>query len=68
MNGGSLIKPNQQSQNGTRKEVVKDVTKSLNKTNQIISNKTQNNILSSVGLETLVSTKITMPKISVVRK
>ena len=48
--------------------MVKDVTKSLNKTNQITAAKTQNNILSSVGLETLISTKITMPKISVVRK
>jgi hypothetical protein len=67
-NGGSLIKQNQQSQNGTRKEVAKDVTKSLNKTNQMVVAKTQNNILSSVGLETLISTKITMPKISVVRK
>jgi len=47
---------------------MKEVAKSLNKTGQVIGAKNQNNLLSSVGLETLVSTKITMPKISVIRK
>ena len=64
LNGGSLIKPGQgSSQNGTKN---KDVAKSLNKSGQVSRN--NNNILSSVGLQTLVSTKINMPKISVIRK
>lgn len=67
--GGGLLKSGQVSQNGMRKDKdVKEVPKSLNKNGQINSAKNQNNILSSVGLETLVSTKITMPKISVIRK
>ena len=62
LNGGSLLKPGKTSHGGTSKEVAR----SLNKTGQVSKN--SNNILSSVGLETLVSTKITMPKISVIRK
>lgn len=65
LNGGSLLKPGKSSQSGTRKE-SKEAVRSLNKTGQVSKN--SNNILSSVGLETLVSTKISMPKISVIRK
>ena len=66
LNGGSLIKTGKEaSQNGTKKD-NKDMAKSLNKSGQVSRN--TNNILSSVGLETLVSTKINMPKISVIRK
>ena len=64
LNGGSLIKPGQSSsQSGTKN--AKD-TKSVNKSGQVSRNTP--NILSSVGLETLISTKINMPKISVIRK
>ena len=46
LNGGSLMKPNQSSQNGQRKEKT-EVAKSLNKSGQV---RNTNNILSSVGL------------------
>lgn len=46
LNGGSIIKSGQQSQNGPRKT---EPGKSLNKSGQI-SVKNQNTILSSVGL------------------
>ena len=58
-------KTGQISQNGYRRDSNAG-GKSLNKGGQI--NKNTGNILSSVGLETLVSTKINMPKISVIRK
>lgn len=66
LTGGALLKSGQISQNGTRKQ-AKEVVKSLNKSGQI-SAKNQNTILGSVGLQTLVANKISMPKISVVRK
>lgn len=65
LNGGSLMKSGQTSQNGTRKDTLKSTTKS----GQMgVNRNTTNNILSSVGIETLVNTKIAMPKISVIRK
>ena len=58
-----------QSQNGFRKDSQKDVTKSLNKSGQIgVATKNTATLLGSVGMETLVATKIAMPKISVVRR
>nr|VVW89892.1 unnamed protein product [Nymphaea colorata] len=64
---GTVLKSNQPSQNGAKKDSFKETTKSLNKSGQLPS-KNQNSILGSVGLETLINTKISIPKISVIRK
>jgi hypothetical protein len=64
---GAPIKSSQPSQNGGKKDSFKETTKSLNKSGQIAS-KNPNSILGSVGLETLITTKISIPKISVIKK
>lgn len=61
------MKSGQPNQNGVKKDSLKETTKSLNKSGQI-GNKNQNSILGSVGLETLITTKISIPKISVIKK
>lgn len=48
LNGGSIAKPQQESQNGPRRQ--KETAKSLNKSGQVGLPKNQNNLLSSVGL------------------
>lgn len=49
LSGGGLLKSGQISQNGPRKDGLKDIAKSLNKSGQI-SSKNQNTLLGSVGL------------------
>ena len=65
LSGGGL-KPKQQSSMGTRKESLKEAERHQSKGH--MNNKTQSNILKSVGLETLGTNKIAMPKISVIKK
>ena len=66
LNGGA-VKPKGQSSMGMRRESLKDGDKHISK-GQMSNNKTQSNILKSVGLETLGTNKVAMPKISVIKK